>query len=65
MFVDGGAYIGDTAEGFLKFCNGKYEKMHLFELDPGIYKKLNLNLTNLGGGRIAVIHTVFRMKMER
>lgn len=50
VFVDGGAYIGDTAEGFLKFCNGKYEKMHLFELDPGIYKKLNLNLTNLGGG---------------
>lgn len=49
VFVDGGAYIGDTGEEFLKFCNGKYEKMHLFELDPNIYEKLNLNLTNWGG----------------
>lgn len=39
-FVDAGAYVGDTAEQFLKACNGNFEKAHLFELDPDIYKKL-------------------------
>ncbi len=40
VFVDLGAYIGDTWEQFLFACHGKYEKAHLFELDPNIYRRL-------------------------
>lgn len=40
VYVDCGAYTGDSAEAFLSACNGQYEKMHLFELDPEIYKSL-------------------------
>lgn len=40
VYVDCGAYIGDSAEAFLSACGGQYEKMHLFELDPEIYKRL-------------------------
>ncbi|MEH7384269.1 FkbM family methyltransferase [Bacillus sp. JJ1521] len=31
IFIDGGAYIGDTVEGFLKAVNGKYKKIYAFE----------------------------------
>ena len=53
VFVDAGAYIGDTAEQFLKACNGKFKKAFLFELDPDIYEKLCQNVKQLnvkGGG---------------
>lgn len=52
VFVDGGAYIGDSAEKFLHFCNGKYEKMHLFELDQAIYKKLKENMNKISKEKI-------------
>lgn len=55
VFVDLGAYIGDSAEHFLEKCNGKYKKMHLFELDPEIYRCLINNmpsLQNKGNGLI-------------
>lgn len=53
--VDAGAYIGDTAQDFLDVCRGRYEKMHLFELDPAVYKELMntiplLQAKNEGGG---------------
>ncbi len=51
VFVDGGAYIGDTAEKFAKFSHGRYEKMHLFELDPEIYDRLQLNIKDCQGGK--------------
>lgn len=41
--VDLGAYTGDSAEAFIDKCNGKYKKLHLFELDPGIYRQLMIN----------------------
>lgn len=47
VFVDLGAYIGDSAENFLEKCHGKYKKMHLFELDPAIYKRLVNNMPSL------------------
>lgn len=47
VFVDAGAYTGDTAEKYIKFCNGNYEKMHLFELDLKIYEKLKKNVRDL------------------
>lgn len=50
VFVDGGAYIGDTAVNFLRFCGGKFEKMHLFELDFRIYEELKNNVGNLERG---------------
>ncbi len=43
-FVDLGAYTGDSAEAFIKHVGGFFEKMHLFELDPTIYKRLMLNV---------------------
>lgn len=48
VLVDLGAYIGDTAETFLRESNdGKFEKMHLFELDTEIYKRLLKNIVRL------------------
>lgn len=47
IFVDVGAYTGDSAEQFLRNCHGKYEKMHLFELDPLIYRRLQNNVPKL------------------
>ena len=41
--VDLGAYTGDSAEAFIDKCNGKYKKLHLFELDPAIYRQLMIN----------------------
>ncbi len=40
VFVDLGAYIGDSWEQFLSACHGKYEKAHLFEMDPNVYRRL-------------------------
>ncbi|MGL4908071.1 MAG: FkbM family methyltransferase [Bacteroidales bacterium] len=31
VFVDGGGYLGDTALQFVKACNGKFKKIHVFE----------------------------------
>ncbi len=33
VFIDGGAYIGDTIEEFLKFTKGKYKKIYAWEPD--------------------------------
>ncbi|MEY8517271.1 FkbM family methyltransferase [Lachnospiraceae bacterium 29-84] len=52
VFVDVGAYVGDTAEKYLKFCDNKYEKMHLFELDAEIYQKLEKNISNFREGKV-------------
>lgn len=47
VFVDVGAYIGDTMEKFLHFCGNRFEAMHLFELDANIYSRLNKNVQKL------------------
>lgn len=47
VLVDCGAYIGDTAMDFIKKSHGNYRKMHLFELDPVIYKELLNNAAKL------------------
>ena len=47
VFVDCGAYIGDSAKEFIKSCHGNFQKMHLFELDPDIYKELLSNAADL------------------
>ncbi len=47
VFVDLGAYTGDTARSFLEESRGKYEKIHLFELDPFIYRQLMKNAASM------------------
>ena len=47
VFVDLGAYIGDSAEAFIDKVDGRFDKMHLFELDPLIYKRLMQNVSHL------------------
>ena len=47
VFVDLGAYTGDSAENYIDFSKGVYQKLHLFELDPEIYKRLMLYVPKL------------------
>ncbi len=52
VFVDAGAFDGDTALNFIR-CNGSsYKAIHLFEADPKISKRAAVNLG--GDGRIYV-----------
>jgi len=46
-FIDIGAYRGDTVEQFLKFTNGKYNKILAIEPDQKTYKKLVENCKEL------------------
>lgn len=46
VFVDGGAYIGDTIEQFLQNCNYRFNKIISFELNKNNYEKLNKNINN-------------------
>ncbi len=43
VFVDLGAYDGDTVTEFIENCNGEYEKIFAFEADEKNYKKLVRN----------------------
>lgn len=40
VFIDGGAYIGDTIDEFLKYTKGKFRKIYAFEPDELNYKAL-------------------------
>ena len=40
VYVDGGAYSGDTLQQFLKESGGHFKKYYAFEPDPGSYAKL-------------------------
>ncbi len=47
VYVDGGAYIGDTAEEFIDYCSREdkiYRHIYSFEPDNGNYKKAVENL---------------------
>lgn len=45
VFVDGGCFIGDTAEEFIKQVDGKYQHIYGFEPDEGNKKKAIANLS--------------------
>ncbi len=47
IFVDLGAYDGDTVEEFLNACGGEYEKIFAFEADSKNFRKLSNNTENL------------------
>lgn len=44
VFLDGGAYIGDTLDDFLEKCDYKFDKAILFELNERIYGSLKHNI---------------------
>ena len=44
IYVDLGAYRGDTVEEFLSFTDGKYKKIYALEPDGRSYKKLLLSV---------------------
>lgn len=45
VFVDGGAFDGDTAEAFIK-ANGPARRVHAFELDPEIAERARVRLAD-------------------
>ena len=48
VFVDAGAYTGDTIQGFLKFSQNRYKHIYAFEPDPHNYQKLCENVKQCG-----------------
>jgi len=44
VFIDGGAFIGDTVEEFLKYANGKFKRVYSFEPDEENYSELVKNI---------------------
>lgn len=44
VFVDAGAYTGDTVGGFIRFCNGNYKHIYALEPDIEIYEKMRQNI---------------------
>lgn len=44
IFVDGGAFDGETSLSFSRFTNGRYREMHLFEPDPENMQKTRKRL---------------------
>ena len=47
VFVDGGAFDGDTVKRFLKYSGGKYQKIYFFEPDPQAFLQAKENLKDL------------------
>lgn len=47
IYIDCGAYTGDSAMDFIKVCHGNYKKMHLFELNLNNYRELLCNAANM------------------
>lgn len=46
IFLDGGAYIGDTLEEFIKLTNDKFKKVYEFEPDKGNAQIIQRNFEN-------------------
>lgn len=43
VFVDGGAYDGQTVEQYIKFVDGNFKKIYSFEMDKVNYDRINAN----------------------
>ena len=54
VFVDMGAYRGDTAEEFISACRGKYGHIYAFEPNPKNFRRLSKNFS--GNERITLIN---------
>jgi len=55
IFIDCGAFDGDTVKRFIKFCKGKYEKIYSFEPNPSQYENTLRNIKDAGIQRVEVI----------
>lgn len=49
VFVDGGAYDGDTVRAFAQRTGGRYAHIHAFELDPANVDKAHAGTAGLDG----------------
>lgn len=47
VYVDCGAFTGDTVVDFVAFTGGHYKKIHAFEPDPSSFENLRKNSVNL------------------
>ncbi len=45
VFIDAGAYIGDTVDDFVKISNGEFKKIYTLELSTENYKILTNNIS--------------------
>jgi len=50
IYVDGGAFNGDTLLKFIEASKGKFKKAYVFEPDSKNYKKLSSSVKNLDNG---------------
>lgn len=55
IFIDCGAYDGETIKGFIEFSEGKYDKIYSFEPIPGYYKNTLQNIKNAGIQKVELI----------
>jgi FkbM family methyltransferase len=46
IYVDAGAYDGDSVRRFIERVNGRYERILAFEPDPKTYQRLKESFTN-------------------
>lgn len=63
IFIDGGAYVGDTAFTFLNMCSYRFKKIYLFEPNNNNFKMIDnilikpwntIKNNRLGGGDIVI-----------
>jgi len=54
VFVDGGAYNGDTTKKFIKISKGKFKNIIAFEPDSNLFNKLEQYVYKLNDKRIVV-----------
>lgn len=47
IFIDAGGYDGDTSLNFIKWANGNYDKIYIFEPDKGNIRKCVENLSKV------------------
>lgn len=52
VFIDGGSYIGDTIEEFIKETSGKFNKIYGFEPSKENFNKLHQAVSSLNDNRI-------------
>jgi len=54
IFVDGGAYTGDTIANFLQITGGRFETIHSYEPDAASFAKLKEYIDSLADSRIFI-----------
>ena len=55
VFVDAGAYTGDTIDGFIEACGGKYKAIYAFEPDTKNFKDLSWYARSKNWGRNVIL----------